>query len=117
MTQIIDIKAVRRLAPEDVRVGAYVVPMFQVTEFFTPCNRNEGEYTVRRLEMTATDEIRVLRVVGVFLPFVFVRDAIGDHSTLDMRLVRVAEVPRDLGRFVRKRLRADKRRAIVRDRS
>lgn len=115
MTQIIDTKAVRRLAPEDVRVGAYVVPVFEVAEFFSCAPGEDGAIRVRRVEMTASDEVRVFRVVGVFLPFVFVRDALGDHTTLDLRRVRLAEVPRELGRLVRKRLRADQRRRSKRE--
>ncbi len=117
MNQIIDIMAVRRLAPEDVLVGAYVVALFEVYEMFSRAEDTAGEITVRRIEMTASDEVRVLRVVGVFLPFVFVRDALGDHTTLDMRRVRLGEVPCELGRFVRKRLRGDKRRAERREKS
>ena len=117
MTQPINTQAVRRLAPEDVRAGAYVIPLFEVTEFFS-CNHAEDDaIRVRRVELTATDRVEVYRVMGVFLPFVLVRDALGDHSTIDLRRVRVAEVPRDLGRLVRKRLRDDARRAAKRDRS
>jgi len=117
MNQTFDIQAVRRLAPEDVRVDAYVIPMTEVVELLPFCPSPGDATTVRRLEITATDGVRVLRVMGVFLPYVFVRDALGDHDTLDLRVVRLGEVPKDLARFVRKRLRADKRRAIKREKS
>ncbi len=110
MAPITDTKAVRRLAPEDVRVGSYVIPMGEVLEFLCRCDVVPGAIVVRRFEITATDDVRVYRVVGVFLPYVHVRDAHGAHATLDLRMLRLGKVPKGLGKLVHQSLRADKRR-------
>lgn len=110
MSQIIDNKTVRRLAPEDVRVGSYVVPLGEVIELLCRCEITPGAIVVRRIELTPCGPVRVYRVVGVFLPYVLVRDALGEHTTLDVRTVRFGRVPRAHGKLVCQCLRADKRR-------
>lgn len=110
MSQIIDNRTVRRLAPEDVRVGSYVVPLSEVVELLCRCEVTPGTIVVRRFELTPCGAARVYRVVGVFLPYVLVRDAFGDHTTLDIRSVRLGRVPGAHGKLVRQCLRADKRR-------
>ncbi len=110
MIEILNNAVVRVVAPEDIVPGDYVIAMTDIFEIFRgPCD-DSGPVAVRRVELTASDTPQIVRVVSVYLPFVTVRDALGDHSILDTRRARLARVPREHARFVRRAIRADKRR-------
>lgn len=115
MTDITQTNAVRTVAPEDISVRDYVVVLRCVYEVPSYHCDDSQPIRVRRVELNACDEPSIDRVVAVFLPFVAVRNAHGEHAVLDVRRQRLARVPCDIARALRQAIREDKRRADARD--
>lgn len=86
----------RRLAPEDLRPGDYVAVSRAICQLIPDgCTEGWGKLRTIDLPYIPYDAGEPLRVVGVCLPFVFVKTAPGGHDTLDTRrqtLVRLGKI-------------------------
>ena len=87
------------LAPEDVRGGDYIAPLYSIVEMPSywwngDCWKLPPEQPVR-LRLTGECNGMPLRVKAVCLPFVLVKAPTGEQSTLDLRKCQVARL--DLG--------------------
>jgi hypothetical protein len=102
-------RTARAIAPEDLRPGCYVIVLHEVFEFLAPalCDsaeawRRTAPIRVRGLPFYTTAP---MKVKAVCLPHVFVRSADGDHRTLDVRELDLAEVPKSYAKEVIRSLR------------
>lgn len=110
------------IAPEDIRVGDYVALMNETNQIvLRNCDGDSFPQSSPRLSVvsvrTVADFPRVLRVLGLALPFVLVEDAHGDRSLVTVRLNELARLPAGVGELAlrdldrRRRKEAAKRRA------
>lgn len=99
------------LAPEEIRRGDFVTPLFVVSEwpswFWCDDDALHPRDELVRIRSTPSDEATPLEVTAVCLPFVLVETPQGEGKTLDIRRVRLARLDR---RFARKSRRAFRRR-------
>lgn len=101
----------RRLAPEDIRPGLFVVVLCRAHEVMLPmCDAlpSEGVRVARVVCIECADG-DPRRVVAVCLPFVQVEAADGSRSVLDTRVSTLAAVSEDyaLEEFTRPRRQDD----------
>ncbi len=104
----------RPLAPEDIRRGHYVAVLNEIEQWFPFCclTGKPEPYNVRTVP---TDEIVVLKVFEICLPFVTVRRADGSLVTLDVRRHELARLDDGYARRVIKRLRHPKTKKRSKD--
>lgn len=84
----------KRLAPEDLRAGMFVMTLHAIDEYHVPrCEPGAG-LTFTRIGLMSRPDVTELpaRVVGVCLPFVCVELADGKTRMLDTRGVRLARI-------------------------
>ncbi|MCB9853227.1 MAG: hypothetical protein H6819_09045 [Phycisphaerales bacterium] len=107
------IKTIRALAPEDIRIGDYVAItqlVLELPSFFWNDATSRDPSTPVRLPWTPGDGGLPRRVVDVCLPFVFVQEPDGRHSTLDTRRHRLARLNKRYARAALKRMAQDRKR-------
>lgn len=91
MTQ--EITAIKRLAPEDIAPGAFIVVTGMIHELIPPpCDVIGGVVPIFRVPCLGCADGDPLRVLAVCIPFVMVEDAQGDARTLDTRQHMLARV-------------------------
>ncbi|MCA9243416.1 MAG: hypothetical protein KDA32_05645 [Phycisphaerales bacterium] len=102
----------REIAPEDIRAGHYVAPLYMNLEVLSESALSDSSWRAPRPAM-----VRILpwighpvRALDVCLPFVLVRDTDGDLETIDTRRWRLARVSQRFGKTVFERVKAKKRR-------
>jgi hypothetical protein len=111
----------KTLAPEDIRVGAYVTVLQTISEFLPHMlcvddgirQRSVEPVRVRWLPCEPTPP---MKVKAVCLPHVFVRCPNREHRTLDVREQIIGEVPRDYAQTVVDAIRARHESMRKRDR-
>jgi hypothetical protein len=88
----------KALAPEEVRPGDFVTPLFVIAEvpsyWWCADDWNLPRDQPVRIRLTATCEGAPLKVRSVCLPFVLVKTAVGEQSTLDLRTYQLARLNR-----------------------
>ena len=107
------IRPIRALAPEDIRIGDYVAVTQIVVEIpsflWSDCAIGDRSQPVR-MPWTPWDSGEPQRVIDVCLPFVFVKGPDGSHSTLDTRRHRLARMSKRYARTALKRMAKDRKR-------
>lgn len=103
------------LAPEEVRRGDFVTPLYVVSEWpswFWCCGDDSlhPREEVVRIRSTPCDEAMPLEVIDVCLPFVLVETPQREGKTLDVRRVRLASLNRAFARRTRRALRRREKR-------
>jgi hypothetical protein len=88
----------KALAPEEIRAGDYVTLLHIVAEvpsffWFSECWNLPPNQPVRIRFTSATDGAP-LKVESLCLPFVLVKNAAGDKTTLDVRKCQLARLDR-----------------------
>ena len=96
------------VAPEDLKCGDYVAVLKEIIEVpsfhwfdITPCKRDE----LVRMQCIPTGSGVPLKINAVCLPFVFVKQPLGQCETIDVRRVQLVRLNEQYARKVRKRLR------------
>jgi hypothetical protein len=105
----------KALAPEDIRRGDYVTPLYVIAEipsFWWCCDA----WTLPldepvRIRFTAPSDGAPLKVRSVCVPFVLAKSASGEHRTLDLRTCQLARLHRAHGRRAWKAIRKAARKA------
>ncbi len=100
----------KALAPEEIRRGDFVTPLFVVSEcpsWYWDDDALHPRDELIRIRSTPCDEATPLKVTAICLPFVLVETPQGEGKTLDVRRVRLARLDRT---FARKTCRAFRRR-------
>ncbi len=92
------------IAPEDIRRGHYVAVLNEIEQWFPVCCLS-GKPEPFNVRMIPTDEIVVLQVFEICLPFVTVRKPDGSLVTLDVRRHELARLDEGYARRVIRRLR------------
>ncbi len=92
------------LAPEDIRRGQYVAVLNEIEQWY-PCCSSSGKPELFSVRSVPTDEIELLQVFEICLPFVTVRKADGSLLTLDVRRHELARLDDGYARRVIRRLR------------
>jgi hypothetical protein len=102
----------KALAPEDVRAGDFVAVLDEICELPSFFWCDGGALLPRdelvRIRYTPTSEAVPLKVKGVCLPYVLVKQPRGGKRTLDVRKSRLARLDR---RYARAAWKAYKKRA------
>jgi hypothetical protein len=90
----------RSLAPEDIRVGAYVVTLHLQSQFllFNELPTGEPEIIVHPVVRRPCETQLPRKVVSVCLPFVVVRNHERKTEMLDARSVRLARVSKEFAK-------------------
>ena len=88
----------KTLAPEEIRRGDFVTPLYVVSEwpswYWDDDDALHPRDELVRIRSTPCDEAAPLEVIGVCLPFVLVETPQRDGKTLDVRRVRLARLDR-----------------------
>jgi hypothetical protein len=107
-----DIALAKALAPEEIRPGDYVAPLFMVVEwpswYRDDCVLGESREPLQNA-MLPPCEPTPLKVVAVCLPLVLARSPTGEEGTLDIRRFRLARLER---RFARRAWKAYRKRKV-----
>ncbi len=87
------------LAPEDIRPGDFVTPLFTISELPSYW-WNGGSWNLPhdqpvRIRLTYECDGVPLRVKSICLPFVLVKTPSGDQNTFDLRKYQVARLNQD----------------------
>lgn len=111
-----EIKVVRMVRPDDVRVGDYVMVMHVSYDYVTmSCGVGSDGLTVQRLTVVPNETAPPVRIESACVPFVMVRSAKGKSSMVDMRRVQLGRVSNVFGRAVFASTRAaSKKKAAAR---
>lgn len=106
-----EIKVARSLAPEDIKVGIYVMQLATYDEYARwPCEPGAGVQTARVRWMPENGQ-RPCRVVAVCLPFVLVENEKGDTTMCDTRRMALCRVKRSFAELAWARARQSAERA------
>lgn len=99
----------KALAPEEIRRGDFVTPLFVVSEWPSWYWDDDDALHPRDelIRSTPCDEATPLKVTAICLPFVLVETPVGEGKTLDVRRLRLARLDQT---FARKTWRAFRRR-------
>lgn len=102
----------KALAPEDIRPGDFVTPLFVVTEMPSYW-WNGGAWDLPydqpvRIRLTCNCDGMPARVKSICLPFVLTKSPSGDESTLDLRKCQLARLDQ---RYARLAWKAYKKKA------
>ncbi|QDT71547.1 hypothetical protein [Lacipirellula limnantheis] len=104
----------KALAPEEIRRGDFVTPLFVVSEwpswFWCDDDALHPRDELVRIRSTPCDEASPLEVIGVCLPFLLVETPQREGRTLDIRRVRLARLDRKFARQTRRALRRREKR-------
>lgn len=104
------ISMARAVAPEDIKVGSYIMTLARYDEFARwACDPGiaggRGEVQFARIRCTPDDGQKPRRVVAVCLPFVLLEDEEGECGVVDTRNASFARVKRKFAEAVWKRSR------------
>ena len=100
----------RPIAPEDLRPGAYIAVLTELYESVFPQSSDCGNrmsYVQRRFTMLP-NRADPMKVVSVCLPFVLVKTAMGEITSLDTRQCTLAHLPKPYGKGAFDRMRKPK---------
>ena len=108
----------RSLAPEDIRRRDYVAALYETWQIL-PCVIDGALRDVEPISVSLLPypTAAPYRVVAVCLPFVFVEDAFGGGTSLDVRGVRLVRVGDRYAKRVWQALRSNGRRRCKRRRA
>jgi hypothetical protein len=114
-TAAADATLAKALAPEDIRPGDFVTPLYVIAEipsFWWCCDA----WTLPldepvRIRFTPSSDGAPLKVQSVCVPFVLTKTASGEHRTLDLRTCQLARLHRAHGRRDWKAIRKAARKA------
>ncbi|WP_437203645.1 hypothetical protein [Planctomicrobium sp. SH664] len=99
----------RPVGPEDLRCGDFIAVLQEVVEVPTfpagECFVESSAMTPQRYSYCPRRPAGPLRIEALCLPFVFVRNAKGQHRTLDIRLSQLARLDEDYSKTVWKLMR------------
>lgn len=98
------------LAPEDVRCGDYVAVLdefFELPSWLWCESVTDADQPIR-VRYRASEAGLPLRVKAICLPFVFVKSALRQRQTIDVRQVQLVRLDRHYARTVWKELRKSK---------
>ena len=85
----------KALAPEEIRRGDFVAPLYVISEWPTWFWDDDGLQSREepvRLRLTPREEAQPLKVRSVCLPFVLIKTPAGEERTLDVRKCRLARL-------------------------
>jgi hypothetical protein len=104
----------KALAPEDIRPGDFVTPLFTTAEVLSFW-WNGGAWNLPpdqpvRVRMTYNCDGMPMRVKAVCLPFVLTKNPAGEQSSLDLRKCQIARLD---GRFAKRAWKAYKRKSAA----
>jgi hypothetical protein len=104
-----DATLAKALAPEDIRRGDFVTPLYVIAEMPSFWWRCDG-YTLPadqpvRIRLTPSTEGAPLKVRSVCVPFVLAKTACGELRTLDLRTCQLARLNRAHGKQAWKAVR------------
>lgn len=102
----------KALAPEDVRRGDYVTPLYVVAEVpsYWWCDEwNHPRDQPIRIRLTPPCQGIPLKVRSICLPFVLVKSATGDERSIDLRNCQLARLGKSHAKRVWKGIRRAKR--------
>ncbi len=107
----------KALAPEEIRRGDFVTPLFVISELPSFWWRSDSwvlplEEPVR-IRFMPPLEGTPLKVLSVCVPFVLVKSAAGEQKTLDLRTCQLARLDRSHARRAWKAIRKPARRKKV----
>ncbi len=90
------------LAPEDVKIGDFIAPLTRTYEL--PSYLWNDAYTneIVRLQITAHDAGRPMKVKAICLPFVYVSLRKKKRQIIDVRTTQIARVDKHYARQVRR---------------
>ena len=105
----------KALAPEEIRRGDFVTPLYVVSEwpswYWDDDDALHPRDELVRIRSVPCDEATPLEVIDVCLPFVLVDTPQGEGKTLDVRRVRLARLDRRFARQARQALRRREKRS------
>jgi hypothetical protein len=86
----------KTLAPEEIRVGDFVTPLYMIAEvpsyyWFSECWNLPADQPVR-MRFTCSSDGTPLKVKSICLPFVLVKQATGAQYSIDLRKCQVARL-------------------------
>lgn len=101
------ISMARSVAPEDIKIGSYIMTLARYDEFARwACEMGGGGgVQFARVRWTPDDGQKPRRVVAVCLPFVLLEDEKGESSVVDTRNASFARVKRKFAETVWARAR------------
>lgn len=106
------------LAPEEIRRGDFVTPLYVVSEwpswYWDDDDALHPRDKLVRIRSTPCDEAAPLEVISVCLPFVLVETPQRDGKTLDVRRVRLARLDHAFAKRTRRALRQREKRERAR---
>jgi hypothetical protein len=97
------------VGPEDLRCGDYIAVLSVIYEYPSFFWCSDGRMTPREepvcIERRDAENAAPLEIKAICLPLIFVKDAMGKHRTLDVRLCRLARLSAAFARKVTKAMR------------
>ena len=91
----------KALAPEEIRRGDFVAPLYVISEWPTWFWDDDGMQSREepvRVRITPREEAQPLKVRAVCLPFVLVKTPAGEERTVDVRKCRLARLDNQFAR-------------------
>jgi hypothetical protein len=86
----------KALAPEDIRSGDFVTPLYVIAElpsfWWGPDAWQHPRHEPVRIRLTPPSDGAPFKVRSVCVPFVLVKTATGDQSTIDVRICQLARL-------------------------
>lgn len=104
----------KTLAPEDVRCGDFVTPLYVVSEwpswYWDDDDALHPRDELVRIRSVPCDEATPLEVVSVCLPFVLVKTPEREGKVLDIRRMRLARLDHSFAKQARRELKKREKR-------
>jgi hypothetical protein len=95
-TAAVEATLAKALAPEDIRPGDFVTPLFTITElpsfWWSGESWNIPHDQPVRIRLTYNCDGMPMRVKSVCLPFVLTKSPAGEQNTIDLRKCQVARL-------------------------
>lgn len=108
-------KAAARIAGEDIACGDYVARLREVVEYpsflWDACGASLSPHELVPLCFIPENAGDPLRVMGVCLPFVYVRTPDGKMATIDTRRTQLVKLHRKVAKVIWRGLRSASRKA------
>ena len=105
----------KALAPEEIRRGDFVAPLYVISEWPTWFWDDDGLQSREepvRIRTTPAGDAEAMKVLRVCLPFVLVRTACGEERTRDVRKCRLARLDRHFAEDSRRASRKASKRLM-----
>ncbi len=100
------------LAPEDIRLGDFVTPLYVISEmpsyWWSGSSWNLPHDEPVRVRLTSSCDGVPMRVLSICLPFVLAKNPSGHETTIDLRKYQVARLDQ---RFAKRAWKAYKKSA------